>query len=136
MNAFQSWAYLQSFNEQTGAELTAFATTYLEPMGVYSDKYTALEEIPDGAIVAIADNPSNASRGLLLLQAAGLLTLTDDFDALGTTADIVENPKNLEFAIDHTTGQRVFGGCGSCFDQVIPLLYRRWFRRIGRFTVL
>lgn len=108
MNAFQSWTYLQSFNEQTGAELTAFATTYLEPMGVYSEKYTTLEEIPDGAVVAIADNPSNASRGLLLLQAAGLLTLTDDFDALGTTADIVGNPKNLEFVeIDDTTGPRV-----------------------------
>jgi len=108
VNAFQSWAYLQSFNEQTGAELTAFATTYLEPMGVYSEKYTTLEEIPDGAVVAIADNPSNASRGLLLLQAAGLLTLTDDFDALGTTADIVENPKNLEFVeIEDTTGPRV-----------------------------
>lgn len=108
VNAFQSWAYLQSFNEQTDAELTAFATIYLEPMGIYSDKHAAIEEIPEGATVAIADNPSNASRGLLLLQAAGLITLKEGFDALGTTSDIVDNPKNLQFVeIDDTTGPRV-----------------------------
>lgn len=108
VNAFQSWAYLQSFNEESGADLTAIATTYLEPMGIYSEKHTSLQELPEGAVVAIADNPSNASRGLLLLQAAGLITLPEDFDALGTTSDILENPKNLQFVeIDDTTGPRV-----------------------------
>lgn len=108
VNAFQSWAYLQSFNEESGADLTAFATTYLEPMGIYSNTFKAIEEVADGSVVAIADNPSNASRGLLLLQAAGLITLPEDFDALGTTSDIIDNPKNLEFVeIDDTTGPRV-----------------------------
>ncbi|MGP6147550.1 MetQ/NlpA family ABC transporter substrate-binding protein [Jeotgalibaca sp. A122] len=108
VNAFQSWAYLQSFNEESGDQLTAFATTYLEPMGIYSSQYTSLDELPNGAEVAIADNPSNASRGLLLLQAAGLITLTEDFDSFGTPSDIIENPKNLVFTeIDDTTGPRV-----------------------------
>lgn len=108
VNAFQSWAYLQSFNEESGDQLAAFATTYLEPMGVYSSKYTSLDELPDGAEVAIADNPSNASRGLLLLQAAELITLPENFDSFGTTSDIIENPKNLIFTeIDDTTGPRV-----------------------------
>ncbi|MBM6615169.1 metal ABC transporter substrate-binding protein [Desemzia sp. RIT804] len=108
VNAFQSWAYLKSFNEESGADLTAFATTYLEPMGLYSDKVESVEDIAEGSVVAIADNPSNASRGLLLLQAAGLITLPDDFDALGTTSDIIDNPKNLTFVeIDDTTGPRV-----------------------------
>lgn len=108
VNAFQSWAYLQSFNEESGDQLNAFATTYLEPMGIYSSQYTSLDELPNGAEVAIADNPSNASRGLLLLQAAGLITLTEDFDSFGTPSDIIENPKNLVFTeIDDTTGPRV-----------------------------
>lgn len=108
VNAFQSWAYLQSFNEESGDQLTAFATTYLEPMGIYSSQYTSLDELPNGAEVAIADNPSNASRGLLLLQAAGLITLTEDFDSFGTPSDIIENPKKLVFTeIDDTTGPRV-----------------------------
>lgn len=108
VNAFQSLAYLESFNAESGEKLTAFATTYLEPMGVYSDKYTSLDELPDGAEIAIADNPSNASRGLLLLQKTGLITLPDDFGALGTTSDIIENPKSLKFIeIDDTTGPRI-----------------------------
>lgn len=108
VNAFQSWAYLKSFNEESGSELTAIATTYLEPMGIYSEQHASLEDLPDGAVVAIADNPSNASRGLLLLQKAGLITLPEDFGALGTTKDITENPKQLEFVeIDDTTGPRV-----------------------------
>lgn len=108
VNAFQSWAYLESFNEESGSDLTAFATTYLEPMGIYSDKVDSIEDVTEGSVVAIADNPSNASRGLLLLEAAGLITLPDDFDALGTTSDIIDNPKNLTFVeIDDTTGPRV-----------------------------
>ncbi|MER1934799.1 MAG: MetQ/NlpA family ABC transporter substrate-binding protein [Priestia megaterium] len=108
VNAFQSWAYLKSFNEESGSDLTAFSTTYLEPMGIYTDKFNGVEDVTEGSIVAIADNPSNASRGLLLLEAAGLITLPDDFDALGTTSDIIENPKNLTFVeIDDTTGPRV-----------------------------
>ena len=108
VNAFQSWAYLNSFNEESGSDLTAFATTYLEPMGIYTDKFDAIKDVSEGSVVAIADNPSNASRGLLLLEAAGLITLPDDFDALGTTSDIIENPKNLTFVeIDDTTGPRV-----------------------------
>ncbi|QQP70040.1 metal ABC transporter substrate-binding protein [Carnobacterium sp. CS13] len=108
VNAFQSWAYLNSFNEESGSDLTAFATTYLEPMGIYTDKFDAIDDVSEGSVVAIADNPSNASRGLLLLEAAGLITLPDDFDALGTTSDIVDNPKKLTFVeIDDTTGPRV-----------------------------
>lgn len=108
VNAFQSWAYLESFNEESGSDLTAIATTYLEPMGIYSDKFDSIEDVTEGSVVAIADNPSNASRGLLLLEAAGLITLPDDFDALGTTSDIIDNPKNLTFVeIDDTTGPRV-----------------------------
>ena len=108
VNAFQSWAYLESFNEESGSDLAAFATTYLEPMGIYSDKVDSVEDVTEGLVVAIADNPSNASRGLLLLEAAGLITLPDDFDVLGTTSDIIDNPKNLTFVeIDDTTGPRV-----------------------------
>lgn len=108
VNAFQSWAYLNSFNKESKSDLTAFATTYLEPMGIYSDKFDSMEDVTEGSVVAIANNPSNASRGLLLLEAAGLITLPDNFDALGTTSDIINNPKDLTFVeIDDTTGPRI-----------------------------
>ncbi|MBB1124586.1 MetQ/NlpA family ABC transporter substrate-binding protein [Limosilactobacillus albertensis] len=109
VNAFQSWSYLQAYNkENKKAQLAALGTTYLEPMGLYSDRYHNVKEIPDGATVAIANNPANTARGLLLLQSAGLIKLKSNFGATSGTNDIAANPKNLQFKeIDDTTGPRV-----------------------------
>lgn len=76
-------------------------------MGIYSEKYQSIEEIKEGALVAIADNPANAARGLRLMETAGLIKLAKDFDnGTGTPSDIIENPKHLEIKmIDDTTGQ-------------------------------
>jgi D-methionine transport system substrate-binding protein len=109
VNAFQSLGYLVSFNKDSDNSLVPIVTTYMEPMGIYSDKYQSVKEIKDGALVALADNPANTARGLRLLEAAGLIKLADDFDAgTGSTSDIVENPKKLDFKlIDDTTGPRI-----------------------------
>ncbi|PMD73448.1 MetQ/NlpA family ABC transporter substrate-binding protein [Companilactobacillus nuruki] len=109
VNAFQSWSYYQAYNKQNPkGKLAALGTTYLEPLGIYSKKYKKISEIPDGTTIAIANNPANTSRDLLLLQKAGLITLKKDFNALGDTKDITSNPKNLKFKeIDDTTGPRV-----------------------------
>ncbi|MFV8772656.1 MetQ/NlpA family ABC transporter substrate-binding protein [Aerococcus urinaeequi] len=108
-NAFQSIGYLESFNEESPEQLVPIAATYVEPMGIYSNKFTSIDEIADGSVVALADNPSNTARGLRLLETADLIKLKDDFDAgTGTTSDVIENPKNLEFTlIDDLTGPRV-----------------------------
>ncbi len=109
VNAFQSWPYYETYNRQNPkAKLAALGTTYLEPMGIYSKKYQNVDEIPDGATIAIADNPSQASRGLLLLQKAGLIKLSANFGVLGTIKDITSNPRHLKFKqIDDTTGPRI-----------------------------
>jgi len=108
-NAFQSIEYLKSYNEESETNLIPIATTYMEPMGLYSDKYDSVEDLPNGAQVALADNPANTARGLRLLESAGLIKLEEDFDdGIGTPDDIAENPKNLEFSlIDDLTGPRV-----------------------------
>lgn len=109
VNAFQSWAYYQAYNrENPNGKLAAIGTTYLEPLGIYSKKFKKISQIKDGSTVAIANNPANTSRGLELLQAAGLIKLKKNFGALGNTKDITSNPKNLKFKeIDDTTGPRV-----------------------------
>ncbi|SDN51933.1 D-methionine transport system substrate-binding protein [Bacillus sp. OK048] len=109
VNAFQSWGYLVSYNKDSNANLVAVSTTYLEPMGIYSQKIKNINDVPDGALVALADNPANTSRGLKVLQASGLIKLKDGFnEGTGSVNDIAENPKNLKFKlIDDTTGPRV-----------------------------
>ena len=115
VNAFQSYSYYDSYNhENPKNKLTMLGTTYLEPMGIYSDKYQSIKDIPTGATIAIADNPANTSRGLLLLQDAGLIELKPGFDSLGNVGDIVSNPRHLKFKkIDDTTGPRVLNSVGA-----------------------
>lgn len=109
VNAFQSWSYLQAYNkENKNGQLAALGTTYLEPMEIYSDHYKKISQVPDGATVAIANNPANTARGLLLLQSAGLIKLKKSFNATSGTNEIAANPKHLKFKeIDDTTGPRV-----------------------------
>ena len=108
-NAFQSIGYLQGFNEANSNKLVPVGTTYIEPMGLYSKKVKSLNDLPNGAKVALPDNPYNNTRALRLLESAGLIKLSSDFkDGTGTPSDIVENKKNLEFLlIDDTTSVRV-----------------------------
>lgn len=108
-NAFQSIGYLESFNADNAIQLAPIAATYVEPMGIYSDKFASIEEISEGATVALADNPSNTTRGLRLLETAGLIQLKADFDdGVGTPDDVIENPKKLQFTlIDDLTGPRI-----------------------------
>ncbi|WP_203650290.1 MetQ/NlpA family ABC transporter substrate-binding protein [Secundilactobacillus yichangensis] len=109
VNAFQSWSYYLTYNQQNKSnKLTALGTTYLEPMGIYSKKYKNVKDIPAGSTIAIANNPSQAARGLILLQKAGLITLDKNFGYVGTIKDIKSNPKHFKFKqIDDTTGPRV-----------------------------
>ena len=108
-NAFQSIGYLQGFNESNSSKLTPIGTTYIEPMGLYSKKVKSLNDLPNGAKIAIPDNPYNTTRSLRLLETAGLIKLSADFkEGTGTPSDIVENKKNFEFLlIDDTTSVRV-----------------------------
>lgn len=108
-NAFQSIGYLYGFNASNSSKLTPIGTTYIEPMGLYSKKVKSLNDLPNGAKIAIPDNPYNTTRALRLLETAGLIKLSADFkEGTGTPSDIVENKKNFEFLlIDDTTSIRV-----------------------------
>ncbi|WP_273706167.1 MetQ/NlpA family ABC transporter substrate-binding protein [Leuconostoc mesenteroides] len=109
VNAFQSYAYFVAYNKNNSSnKLSVLGTTYLEPMGIYSEKYDSIDDIPDGSTIAIANNAANTARGLKLLAKAGLITLKDNFGSLSGVNDIKNNPHNFKFKeIDDTTGPRV-----------------------------
>src|SRR5699024_5059340 len=67
------------------------------PFGAYSNKIDSIDELQDGALVAIPNDPSNGARALLLIQKQGLIKLDDPSNLLATSRDIVYNPKNLKF---------------------------------------
>ena len=73
-NYFQTLGYMNVQNEENGLHLAAVAGVHIEPMGIYSQKYTSLDQLPDGAEIGIPNDPENTERGLNLLVQKGLLT--------------------------------------------------------------
>jgi D-methionine transport system substrate-binding protein len=94
-NSFQHKPFLQNEIDTKGYELTAIADTIVAPIGLYSNKVDSVADIPEGGTVAIANDPSNGGRGLLLLQAQGLIELREGVGILPTPLDITANPRNL-----------------------------------------
>lgn len=96
-NFFQHVPYLEQFNKDRGLNLVSAVKVHVEPIGLYSNKYTSLEEIPEGASIALPNDPSNEGRALILLHNNGIITLDDPENLNATPIDIAENPKNLKF---------------------------------------
>jgi D-methionine transport system substrate-binding protein len=98
-NSFQHQPYLDSQIRDRGYKLVSVGFTYISPMGAYSKKYKSLKDLPQGARLAVPNDPSNENRALLLLQAQGVIKLKDGAGANGhnaTVLDIVDNPKQLK----------------------------------------
>ena len=97
LNAYQHVPFLNNFNKQNNTKLVPIGNTILIRQGIISNKVHDLKAVPDGATVAIPNDPTNGGRGLLLLQQAGLLKLKDGTGYKATPKDVVENPKHLKF---------------------------------------
>ncbi|MGM0472439.1 MAG: MetQ/NlpA family ABC transporter substrate-binding protein [Bacillota bacterium] len=96
-NFFQHIPYLNNFKAERDLDLTYTAKVHIEPMGLYSKEITSLDEIPEGAKIAIPNDATNEGRALLLLAKHDLIKLADDAGLKATPVDIVKNPKDLEF---------------------------------------
>lgn len=95
-NFFQHEPYLNDFvKEHKEMKLKNAGGIHVEPMGIYSKKIKNLDELADGAPIAIPNDPTNGGRALLLLQKANLIKLKDGVKETATVQDISENPKNL-----------------------------------------
>ena len=96
-NSFQHRPYLENQMKDRGFDLVEIATTITTPMGIYSDKIEDLADLPEGAKVAIPNDPTNGGRALLLLQELGLITLADGTGLVPSPLDVTENAKDLSF---------------------------------------
>ncbi len=96
-NFFQHVPYMEEFNRSNDAELVGITPIYYANYGVYAKDYNDMEELPEGAVVAIANDVSNIDRSLALLAQHEVITLKEKTGPYYTQADIVENPKNFKF---------------------------------------
>lgn len=96
LNQFQHIIYLAQFNEANDGDLVPIGATAIYPLGLYSTQYESVEDIPDGATVAVPNDPSNLARALLVLQSADLITLTGGGSTYSTTSEIDESKSRVK----------------------------------------
>lgn len=96
-NFAQHEPYMQAYNAEHDAELTIVQPIYNARVGFYSRDYESVEEIPDGARIALPNDESNEGRALAILADQGLITLAEGVGFEGTLADVEENPRDLEW---------------------------------------
>lgn len=95
-NYFQHELYLSDFNAENGTHLVSVLGVHYEPFGIYAGKSDSIENVADGATIAVPNDGTNEGRALMLLEELGLITLSDEATVTATKLDIVENPHNLD----------------------------------------
>jgi D-methionine transport system substrate-binding protein len=96
-NMFQHQPYLDQQVKDRHYKLVAVAKTFVYPMGIYSQKFKKITDVPQKGIVAIPNDPSNEARALLLLQKTGLIRLKPGAGLSATPNEIQDNPKQFKF---------------------------------------
>ncbi|MDK6369213.1 MULTISPECIES: MetQ/NlpA family ABC transporter substrate-binding protein [Aerococcus] len=110
-NAYQYAPFLADFNQSHQTDLVPLGYLSVEPMGIWASAgIESLDQVPEGARIAVTNDPINTGNALIQLEKAGLLTLKDSAGALPTQDDIASNPKRLEFiAMDGGQVPRALG---------------------------
>ncbi|KGM14224.1 MetQ/NlpA family ABC transporter substrate-binding protein [Cellulomonas bogoriensis] len=89
VNQFQHILYLAQYNVEAGEDLVPIGATAVYPLGLYSERHTSVDDIPEGGEIAVPNDPTNLARALLVLQDAGLVALRDGGSAFVTEADVL-----------------------------------------------
>ncbi|RRF99647.1 MAG: MetQ/NlpA family ABC transporter substrate-binding protein [Coriobacteriaceae bacterium] len=97
-NYFQHINYLNNYNQENGTDLVGVAAIHYEPFGIYAGQSSDLNNIQDGAQIAVPNDPTNEGRALLLLQQENLIQLQDSNNLNATPNDIASNPHNIRFS--------------------------------------
>lgn len=96
-NFFQHVPYMNQYNENKNTELVPIQPIYNAIYGAYSKRYKSMEELPEGATIAIANDPTNIGRSLVMLDKAGIIKLKEGVGIQATQGDIIENKKKFKF---------------------------------------
>jgi D-methionine transport system substrate-binding protein len=95
INSFQHQPYLDNIIKDRKYDIVSVAKTIIFPMGIYSNKIKSINDVKEGAVVAIPNDPTNGGRALLLLEKIGIIKLKPGTGLNAAAADIAENPKKI-----------------------------------------
>ncbi|WP_017597259.1 MetQ/NlpA family ABC transporter substrate-binding protein [Nocardiopsis lucentensis] len=95
-NYFQHRAFLAEWQENgPDAEFSYVTDVHIERLGLYSESVESLEDLPEGAEIAVPNDPANLNRALRILEAEGLVTVDPEAGESATENDITDNPQGL-----------------------------------------
>lgn len=89
--------FMEMFNSERDGNLVALQPIYNGIVGFYSPTYDSMDDIEEGAEVAIPSDPSNEARALMILDSYELITLDPEVSFEATIDDIEDNPYDLIF---------------------------------------
>ena len=95
-NYFQHQPYLDTFNAEQKTHLVSVAQIHYEPFGIYPGTKSSIADLADGDKIAIPNDGSNRARGLLLLEAQGIITLKEGVGMEATVLDIESKSVDVE----------------------------------------
>ncbi|KUM38347.1 MetQ/NlpA family ABC transporter substrate-binding protein [Arthrobacter sp. EPSL27] len=96
-NYYQHLPWFEDQVQTKGYKFGHGEGVHIEPYAAFSEKVQDIQDIQDGAKVAITNDPSNQVRALKVLQVAGLVKdIQDDSSVLTLTDE--QNPKKLKFS--------------------------------------
>lgn len=108
-NSFQHVAWLSQFNKENDADITPLFSTVVTTWGLFSEDYTSVADIAQGARIAVPDDPSNFSRALFILESAGLIEVADDAGVFPTEEDVTANDLGIELVrVAHESVQTAY----------------------------
>lgn len=97
-NYFQHLVYLHQFNRDNDLDLEPMFAVHVAPAGIFSSEYASLQDLPDGAEIALPVDPGNNWRGIRMLANEGLIEVDEDVPYTELSQDaITENPNNFSF---------------------------------------
>ncbi|MEA1960865.1 MAG: MetQ/NlpA family ABC transporter substrate-binding protein [Bacillota bacterium] len=98
-NFFQHVPFLNDYNAKNDTDLVWTVKVHNEPMGIYSENVTNVEDVKEGASIGIPNDATNGGRALMVLEAANLIKLKENAGVTATDRDISENPKKIKIVM-------------------------------------
>ena len=95
-NYFQHRSFLNEWLENgPDADLTYITDVHIERLGLYSEGVESVDDLPEGAEIAVPNDPANLNRALGILETEGLITVDPEAGETATENDITDNPNDL-----------------------------------------
>lgn len=95
-NYFQHRSFLNEWLENgPDADLTYITDVHIERLGLYSEGVESVDDLPEGAEIAVPNDPANLNRALGILETEGLITVDPEAGETATENDVTDNPNDL-----------------------------------------